>query len=165
MKKTIINDLNTAQRADVLLASAYPEYSRAALAKLFDMEQITKSDVTIKAGDRIQPGVAIDADVSEILKKADVIELPIVYEDANVIVINKPAGIISHARGRYWDEASVASFVRDRVSGLYGERAGIVHRLDRATSGVMVCAKNSETVAFMQKQFSSRNVYKTYKKM
>ena len=162
MKKTIINDLNTAQRADVLLASAYPEYSRAALAKLFDMEQITKSDVTIKAGDRIQPGVAIDADVSEILKKADVIELPIVYEDANVIVINKPAGIISHARGRYWDEASVASFVRDRVSGLYGERAGIVHRLDRATSGVMVCAKNSETVAFMQKQFSSRNVYKTY---
>src|SRR5690606_37827341 len=99
----------------------------------------------------------------------------------NVIVINKPAGVISHSRGRYWNEPSVASFIRQKTrpssrqaeqtepgssrgapTDLQADRAGIVHRLDRATSGVMICAKNSETMSFLQKQFSTRNVKKTY---
>src|SRR5690606_22291336 len=60
-----------------------------------------------------------------------------------------------------WYEPSVASFVRQKTSQ-DGDRSGIVHRLDRATSGVMICAKNSETLSFLQKQFSARNVKKTY---
>jgi 23S rRNA pseudouridine1911/1915/1917 synthase len=88
--------------------------------------------------------------------------LPIIYEDKNVIVINKPVGIISHARGKFWQEASVASFIRDRISGMDGERGGIVHRLDRATSGIMICAKNESTLKFLQKQFQDRKVEKTY---
>ena len=63
----------------------------------------------------------------------------------NVIVVDKPVGIISHARGRFWQEASVASFVRNKIAdNLSGDRAGIVHRLDRATSGLMICAKNEK---------------------
>ena len=160
--QNIVNTQTTAVRADVLLANNHPEYSRAALVKLFEMQKISKNGELAKPGDKIQPNMSIDADLSLITQKADVIPLPILYEDENVIVINKPAGIISHARGRYWDEASVASFIRDKTSGFIGERAGIVHRLDRATSGVMICAKDQTTLSALQKQFSMRKVHKTY---
>lgn len=158
----IINTTDTSIRADVLLANNYPKYSRAALAKLFDYGAIVMNDLAIKPGDKIKPGSIISADISELAKKADVIPLPILNEDENVIVVNKPAGIISHARGKYWDEASVASFIRKKVADATNERSGIVHRLDRATSGVMICAKNQSVLAFLQKQFSQRKVHKTY---
>lgn len=158
----ITNEQDTAQRVDVLLARANPSYSRAALAKLFDMAKITKGDKTLKAGDKIQPGFSFEADITPINAPAADITMPILYEDENVIVVDKPIGVISHARGKYWDEASVASFVRAKVADLTGERAGIVHRLDRATSGVMICAKNPETMSFLQKQFSQRKVKKQY---
>jgi len=149
-------------RADVLLADAYPQYSRAALAKLFSQDAVMVDDDPAKAGDKIKPGHDIEADISNLQKQAESITMPIIYEDENVVVVDKPAGIISHARGKYWDEPSVASFIRDKVADLSGERAGIVHRLDRATSGVMVCAKNPETLKFLQKQFSDRRVSKSY---
>jgi len=161
-KKLIRNNLNVPQRADVLLANAYPQYSRAALAKLFTQSEVTKDDNPIKPGDKIQPGKAIKADIKNLQKQAEAIDMPIIYEDKNVIVVDKPTGVISHARGRYWDEASVASFVRSKVAGMDGERAGIVHRLDRATSGVMICAKNPDTLSFLQKQFSIHKVKKAY---
>lgn len=159
---SLTNKTDKPIRADVLLASFYPQYSRAALTKLFDMNLVHKNKDVIKPGDKIQPYTAIFADISPIQQVAEVIDIPIIYQDKNVIVVNKPPGMISHARGKYWDEASVASFMRDKVSGMDGERAGIVHRLDRATSGVMVCAKNTQTLSFLQKQFSKRKVIKTY---
>lgn len=158
----ITNQNEKAQRADVLLAQANPAYSRASLAKLFELGKITRDEKVFRAGDKIQPGFSFNADLTLLTTPAEAIDLPIIFEDANVIVIDKPIGVISHARGKYWDEASVASFVRDKVAGLTGERAGIVHRLDRATSGVMICAKNPETMSFLQAQFSKRNVKKTY---
>jgi 23S rRNA pseudouridine1911/1915/1917 synthase len=158
----ITNDTDSPKRADVMLALKNPQYSRAALAKLFDINAISKDDKAIKPGDKIKPGESILADLTELQKTAEVIELPIIYEDNDVIIIDKPSGIISHARGRYWDEASVASFIREKVSGSSGERAGIVHRLDRATSGVMICAKTPLALKLLQKQFSSRKVHKTY---
>lgn len=158
----IINQTDKPIRADVLLASHYPQYSRAALAKLFSMNLIQKNSNPIKAGEKLQPNMSISADISPIEQIADVVDIPIIYQDNNIIVVNKPAGMISHARGRYWDEASVASFIRSKVINMSGERAGIVHRLDRATSGVMVCAKNADTLAYLQKQFSNRAVNKTY---
>lgn len=159
---SIVNQTDKSVRADVLLASFYPQYSRAALTKLFDMNLIQKNSVVIKPGEKVQPNISISADISPIEQVADVIDIPIIYQDNNIVVVNKPVGMISHARGKYWDEASVASFIRDKISGMEGERAGIVHRLDRATSGVMVCAKNTNTMSFLQKQFSKRSVQKTY---
>lgn len=156
------NNTDKKQRADVLLTNAYPQYSRAALTKLFNMGLVKNEVKQLKPGDKIQPNNSVYADVSPIEKVADSIDMPIMYQDENIIVVNKPAGVISHARGRYWDEPSVASFIREKVSGFEGERAGIVHRLDRATSGVMVCAKNPETLSYLQKQFSNRTVSKTY---
>jgi 23S rRNA pseudouridine1911/1915/1917 synthase len=160
-------------RIDKFLAKLYPEYSRAAIAKLFTLNLIKLRGESIQAGHKVRPGTTFEYDLGPLAAKPEVIELPILYEDENVIVVNKPAGIISHARGRFWQEASVASFVRDKVVTEGEERrekgeettdyrAGIVHRLDRATSGVMVCAKNESTLSFLQKQFSDRKVEKTY---
>ncbi|MEI6237783.1 MAG: RluA family pseudouridine synthase [Candidatus Saccharibacteria bacterium] len=162
-KKTIANKSESPVRADVLIANAYPEYSRSALSKLFIQDSITLEKMPIKAGYKVRPEGKIMADISNLQRVEEIIELPIIFEDKNVIVIDKPIGVISHARGKYWDEASVASFVRSKVANnMEGERAGIVHRLDRATSGVMICAKNSETLSFLQKQFSQHKTKKVY---
>lgn len=169
-------------RVDKLLADALPQYSRAALHKLFELDLIKLNGEVVKPGHKVREGAVIIADISPLSQEQQVEVLPIIYEDKNVIVIDKPAGIISHARGRYWYEPSVASFIRaytlDMLPGskpkvekiktgeikkvIAYERAGIVHRLDRATSGVMVCAKNESTAKFLQKQFADRKVEKKY---
>jgi 23S rRNA pseudouridine1911/1915/1917 synthase len=88
---------------------------------------------------------------------------PVLYEDDDVIVINKPLGVLTHAKGALSDEFSVAEFMRTRTTdGADGNRPGIVHRLDRATSGVMIAAKTPEAKRFLQKQFQDRKAKKTY---
>src|SRR3989344_2899829 len=102
-------------------------------------------------------------------------ELPILYEDIDVIAVAKPAGLITHSDGRT-KEPSVADWVLERYPALtavgepwtspQGEsilRPGIVHRLDRGTSGVMILAKTNEAYAFLKKQFEDRSTEKRYR--
>lgn len=89
--------------------------------------------------------------------------LPVVYEDDHVIVLNKPAGVLTHAKGAVADEFTVADFVRPRLTEEDpSNRPGIVHRLDRDTSGIMICAKDTATRSLLQKQFQDRKAHKTY---
>lgn len=150
------------KRTDKLIADYFPSYPRAALHKLFESEDVTLNDKPTKPGIKVRLGDTVRVDLSPLEITIADIELPILYQNDDVLVVNKPAGVISHARGRYFDEPSVASFVRQKVAHLTGERSGIVHRLDRATSGVMVCAKNPEALSWLQRQFSDRKVQKTY---
>lgn len=149
------------KRTDKLLAEQLPQFPRAALQKLFDKELVWLNDRITKPGVKVRKGDRLKADLSPLDIKIEEIDLPVIFEDGNVLVIDKPSGVISHARGRYFDEPSVASFVRQKT-GQKGERSGIVHRLDRATSGVMICAKNQDSLSHLQKQFSQRKVRKTY---
>ena len=149
MKQTLtITDEDGVVRVDKFLASKFPEYSRAAITKLFDLKLIKHGGESIQPGFKLKPGAEIEYDLGPLQEKPEVIDSPVLYEDDNVIVVDKPAGIISHARGKFWQEASVASFIRDKIKGMEGERGGIVHRLDRATSGVMICAKNEAQIPF-----------------
>ncbi len=157
-----IDETTARKRADVVLADAYTNYSRAALAKLFDMGNILINGEPARPGDKLKLGQVMTADISPLEQEPDVIDLPVLFENDDVIVVDKPAGIISHARGRYWQEASVASFIRDKTKDMTGERAGIVHRLDRATSGVMIAAKHQAAQIFLQKQFADKKVAKDY---
>ncbi len=157
-----IDETTAKTRADVLLANQYTQYSRAALGKLFDMDLVHVDGSPARRGDKPKIGQVMTADISPIMREPDVMELPVLYEDDDVIVVDKPAGVISHSRGRYWHEASVASFIRDKTKDMTGDRAGIVHRLDRATSGVMIAAKTETAQAFLQKQFAARTVKKQY---
>jgi 23S rRNA pseudouridine1911/1915/1917 synthase len=172
-------------RVDKFVAGMLNEYSRAALAKLYDMSCVEINGNRAKVGQIVRAGDSVSVDMSPLTKEQEVVELPIIFENDDVIVINKPSGIISHARGRYWYEPSVASFVRHKIAkslelrvkslvntdqnsklktqnSVITDRSGIVHRLDRATSGVMITAKNEAALKFLQKQFADRITKKLY---
>ena len=91
------------------------------------------------------------------------VDLPILYEDDDVIVVNKPSGLLTHAKGGLSDEPTVAEIIRPKTSfATDTDRPGIVHRLDRDTSGLLIIAKNSESAAHLQRQFAERTAKKTY---
>ncbi len=149
-------------RLDQFVLEKNPQLSRSYAARLIETGKVLVNSEPKKPGYRLRETdkVKMNFDLSE-LEQIPEIDLPVLYEDKDTLVVNKPVGVISHSRSRFWNEPSVASFVRQRT-GQEGERAGIVHRLDRATSGVMICAKNSTALKWLQKQFSSRKVIKTY---
>jgi 23S rRNA pseudouridine1911/1915/1917 synthase len=126
-------EVSRAQRLDQRVIELLPLLSRGFAVKLIEQGKVTvDGEPVLKAGYKLR------------------------------IVINKPLGVLTHSKGDFNPEATVASFLRERVADLDGSRAGIVHRLDRATSGVMICAKTSEALSFLQKQFSLRKVKKKY---
>ena len=95
-------------------------------------------------------------------EQADV-DLPILYEDDDVIVVNKPSGLLTHAKGGLSDKPTVAEIIRPKTSfATDTDRPGIVHRLDRDTSGLLIIAKNPESAAHLQRQFAERTAKKTY---
>ncbi len=162
MKSMVINETNKGKRFDIVASEMLPELSRSYVTSLISAGGIKLSDRIEKPGYKLREGdeISIEADLESMQQIPD-IDLPVIYEDNDVLVINKPEGVVSHSRGRYWYEPSVASFVRQKT-GQEGDRAGIVHRLDRATSGVMVCAKNQAAMKHLQRQFSDRSVIKKY---
>jgi len=154
--------LRAGTRLDQHVAAGLPSVSRAFVAKLIEQGKVLVNGVPNKAGYKLREGDVVEVDYNQDDSQVQHIELPVLYEDKNCIVIDKPAGVLTHALGKHGDEASVASFLRDKVSGLDGDRAGIVHRLDRATSGVIIGAKDQRALSSLQKQFSQRKAKKTY---
>jgi 23S rRNA pseudouridine1911/1915/1917 synthase len=151
-------------RADVFVAEKFPKYTRAALKALFDRSEVAINKIPAKPGYKLRLGDNISV-ITELLNaQPGPIELPVIYEDDDVVVINKQAGVLTHSKGALNTEATVASFISSKITdkGLIGNRAGIVHRLDRHTSGVIICAKNAAAQSWMQKQFSQRKTKKTY---
>lgn len=151
------------KRLDVYVVEHHPSISRAFAAKLVEQGKVLVNDQPSKPGHKLKDSDNITIDyIPEEDAKVPKIDLPILYEDDDCIVINKPVGILTHSKGAFNPEATVSTFVRDRIKGLAGERAGIVHRLDRATSGVIICAKHPEALSFLQKQFAQRKAKKIY---
>lgn len=152
------------RRADVFVASMYPQFTRSALGQIFDKRMVLIAGKPIKASYKVQAGDRVEIDETYLAQKPATIELPVLYEDSDVLVINKPAGLLTHSKGALNLEASVASFIADKISDktLAGNRAGIVHRLDRDTSGVIITAKTKAAQDWLQAQFSNRKAKKTY---
>ena len=137
-------------RLDHLMKEIYKSYNRSTLQRFIESGFVTVDGVpALKANQKIERGVKIGFNVPEELKNADV-KPEVIYEDENVIVMNKPSGLLSEAKGEYCPERTLADF------GL------IAHRLDRDTSGVVILAKNEEVQKFLKKQFQNRTVHKTY---
>lgn len=151
------------QRLDHYLVSKYPEFTRATIQKYIKEGYVSiDSKHVLIAKKLVRPGQDI---VLTLPKKADNSSktLPVIYEDDNVIVIDKPEGVLTHSKGALNDEFTVAEFIsRFYADDLSEERPGIVHRLDRATSGVIICAKNADSAKFLRRQFSDRKAKKTY---
>lgn len=150
-------------RLDQYVIDQYPQLSRSYAVKLIDNGSVLVNGKQSKPGFKLREKdtVTIDYDPSEIDAIPE-IDLPVIYEDDDCIVINKPAGVLTHNKSNFDLEATVASFIRRRIGNLDGQRAGIVHRLDRVTSGVIICAKNSAALTSLQQQFHDRHAKKTY---
>jgi len=155
-------------RLDVYLAGLLPQHSRSQLQRLVKDGRATvgsraaKSNTPLKAGDV----VAIEIpDAAPARPLAQDLELPVVYQDADVIVVDKPAGMVVHPAAGHDQDTLVNAllFHADNLSGVGGEqRPGIVHRLDRGTSGLMVAAKNDAAHRELTRQFHDREVEKEY---
>ena len=136
------------QRLDILTLEQYPRYSRATIQKFIKDGRVSANGVT-----HLKPNTLVDENslIELALPKTEPTQKPsIIYEDANVIVFNKPNGMLSIKKGDYTAEPAIED---------WGE---IVHRLDRDTSGVIIVAKNPATKAKLQKQFQDRKTHKTY---
>ena len=153
----------TTKRLDTYLYEHYKEISRSRWQKYIKDSRVSINGKTITTPSyEIDDKAIIDIKLPE-EKKFEKEKLDILYFDDNVIVINKPAGILTHAKGTESDEFTVADFFkRYSTYALDTNRAGIVHRLDRDTSGVIIGARNNETANLLKKQFAKRLTKKTY---
>lgn len=159
-----VKPADTGVRLDIVVANLYPQFSRSSLELLFDKGMVSVNGKPQKPSYRIKPGDSTAVNEMYLKQEPEPIELPVIYEDDDVVVIDKPAGIITHSKGALNLEPSVATFIKSRLNDkqLTGNRAGIVHRLDRGTSGVIIAAKNTQSLNWLQKQFSQRKTKKQY---
>ncbi len=157
-------EISRAERLDQYVVRQMPAFSRSFATRIIEEGSVeVNGEPQLKAGYKVRPADRIKITYDEAAQAAiPEIELPVLYEDDDCVVINKPVGLLTHSKGTFNPEATVSTWLRSRMKAMSGERAGIVHRLDRATSGVMICAKTPEALGWLQKQFSQRKVKKSY---
>jgi len=155
-------------RLDTFLAGALPDRSRSQIQKLIKDGHVTGPLKAVRASALVKAGQTFEVDVPapvEAKAVAEDLPLPILYEDADVVVIDKPAGMVVHPAAGHSGGTVVNALLYhvDDLSGVGGElRPGIVHRLDRGTSGVMIAAKNDAAHQALARQFHDREVEKEY---
>ena len=138
------------KRLDMIMVEIYKSYNRSTLQKFIENGFVKVDGVVVKKpNQKFEDGVKIELNVPESQKNADLTP-EVIYEDENVLVLDKPAGLLSMAKGEYCPEKTLEDY------GL------LVHRLDRDTSGVVILAKNPETQSMLRRQFQDRRAHKTY---
>ena len=169
MKKFIVSVEDEGKRIDAYLASRNEELSRVAIQRLIDDEKILVNKKKTKASYKVQDGDLItleEEQPKEVSLKAQEIPIEIIYEDKDIIVVNKPKGMVVHPANGNPDGTLVNAIMavcKDSLSGIGGElRPGIVHRLDKDTSGVLIVAKNDKAHINMSEQIKEHQVEKTY---
>jgi 23S rRNA pseudouridine1911/1915/1917 synthase len=158
------------QRLDRVLASLLPDLSRSRLEILIDQGAVTRGGTTIKdANHRVKGGETYDIAVPEAVPagpRGQDIPLTVVYEDKDLIVIDKPAGLVVHPAAGNPDGTLVNALIAhcgESLMGIGGElRPGIVHRLDKDTSGLLVAAKTERAMASLAKQFANHTIERAY---
>lgn len=156
-------------RADKVLARAFPQHSRVALQRAFDAGLVASGGMAIKRNQAVSAGDEIVFRLPETrsteLRPVD-IPLDILYEDKHLLALNKPAGMVVHPGAATGEDTLVHALLAHcagELSGIGGvERPGIVHRLDRETSGAMLVAKHDEAHRGLSEQFAARTLQKEY---
>jgi 23S rRNA pseudouridine1911/1915/1917 synthase len=157
-------------RLDRLLARSFPSFSRSRLKALIEAGRVSRGGATIsEASYRVKPGerflLSVPAPVSAVPQGQD-IPLAVVYEDDDLIVIDKPAGLVVHPAPGNPDATLVNALIAHcgaSLSGIGGvRRPGIVHRLDKDTSGLIVAAKNDATHRVLAEAFARRKIERAY---
>lgn len=136
-------------RLDHLLVKKFPEYKRATLQKFIKLGFVTADEIVVtKSNLLIEPSTNIKLNLPVFAPATA--RPPVIYEDDFVLVLDKPAGLLSMKKGEFSTEATLEDF------------GFLVHRLDRDTSGVLIAARHPEAAAVLQRQFATRRAQKTY---
>jgi len=169
LKTTRLCSINEGERLDVFIAANLPGLSRSAAQKILDAGYVTLDGITVRKNHRTSPGnvytvIQDEPDVSVMIKQD--IPLDIVFEDSDLIVINKPRNMVVHPAPGHPDGTLVNALLHhcgDSLSGIGGViRPGIVHRIDKNTSGLVIAAKNDRAHLSLASQLSSRTLTREY---
>ena len=165
---TLFADIS-GERLDAFLARCVPDLSRSGAQRLIEDGQVTRNGKPGKKNDKLNIGDEIRYTIPE-PKEVDIkptqMDLNIVYEDEDVLVINKPKGLVVHPAAGHQDDTLVNGLLHamgDDLSGINGElRPGIVHRIDKDTSGLLAVAKNDRAHIFLASQLKDHTMARTY---
>ena len=157
------------ERLDAFLARCAEGLSRSAAQKLIEEGAVTRNGKPGKKNDKLNMGDAVEYEIPE-AKPVDILptEMPldIVYEDEDLLVINKPKGLVVHPAAGHQDDTLVNGLMYalgDDLSGINGElRPGIVHRIDKDTSGLLAVAKNDHAHIMLASQLKDHSMARTY---
>ncbi|MCF0123591.1 MAG: RluA family pseudouridine synthase [Ruminiclostridium sp.] len=157
------------QRADQFLSQSLNNLTRSAAQKLLEGGHVLRGGKPLKKNDRLKAGEEIAAlipDPTEVEILPQDIPLDVVYEDGDVIVVNKPVGMVVHPAPGHPDSTLVNALLHHcgaSLSGINGElRPGIVHRIDRDTSGLIIAAKNDSAHLALAEQLQDHSLYREY---
>ena len=157
------------ERADALLCRLVPDLTRSAAQKLLERGAVTSAGRPVRKNDRPAPGDVLEVvlpDPEPIDVRPQDIPLDVVYEDGDVIVVNKPVGLVVHPAPGHPDGTLVNALLYhcgESLSGINGElRPGIVHRIDRDTSGLIIAAKNDRAHLALAAQLQDHSLARTY---
>jgi len=168
MNKIVVDESNSNLRLDKFLSTYFSDFSRSHIAKLIDEEncivngKVAKASLKLKAGDIIEINIP-EAKELEISKED--IPLDIVYEDKDILIINKPQGMVVHPANGHYEHTLVNAILAhcNDLSGINGiMRPGIVHRIDKDTSGLICVAKNDKAHLALAEQLKDHTMARTY---
>lgn len=169
MEIFVVNKEEANKRIDSFLAKKKDELSRVAVQRLIEEEKILVNGKKAKSSYKIQENDKITVEEEkpkEIALKAQNIPVEIIYEDSDIIVVNKPKGMVVHPANGNPDGTlvnAIMAICKDSLSGIGGEiRPGIVHRIDKDTSGILIIAKNDKAHINLSEQIKNHEVQKTY---
>ena len=168
MEPVVFTAEEKGQRLDVFVVERFPELSRSHVQKLIEQGNVLVDGSVRKANYKLRGGEAVQVTVPQaepISVEPEDIPLDILYEDKDIIVVNKARGMVVHPASGVYSGTLVNAllFHCQDLSGINGEiRPGIVHRLDKDTSGVMVCAKNDTAHLDLAEQIRTKTAHRTY---
>ena len=168
MEPVVFTAEEKGQRLDVFVVERFPELSRSHVQKLIEQGNVLVDGSVRKANYKLRGGEAVQVTVPQaepISVEPEDIPLDILYEDKDIIVVNKARGMVVHPASGVYSGTLVNALLYhcQDLSGINGEiRPGIVHRLDKDTSGVMVCAKNDTAHLDLAEQIRTKTAHRTY---
>ena len=148
-------------RLDLFLARQFSDNTRSYWTNMIKHEYVLVNESSVKTGYLLKKGETIRIVWPEVTREF-VQKITTIHETKDVLVLDKPAGMLVHSKGQFNPEYTVSDFATERGAIGEGDRVGIVHRLDRQTSGVMVVAKTPQALSELQRQFAKRLVQKYY---
>lgn len=168
MNRIVVDESNSNQRLDKFLSTYFNELSRSHIAKLIDDENCLVNKKIIKSSYKLKTGDVIEINIPEAkeleIEKED-IPLDIVYEDSDILIINKPQGMVVHPANGHFEHTLVNAILHHchDLSGINGVmRPGIVHRIDKDTSGLICVAKNDKAHLSLAEQLKDHTMSRTY---